>query len=70
MPGPLRKVTISAQRYDYEEPHALASEFGFTLHVRARGEEVEAKRQAGARARRWVVDAIVMQLQAMLSVTR
>lgn len=42
--------------YDYKEPRALASEFGFTLHLRARGEEVEAKRQAGARARRWVVE--------------
>jgi putative transposase len=42
--------------YDYEEPRALASEFGFTLHLRTRGEEVEAKRQAGAKARRWVVE--------------
>jgi putative transposase len=42
--------------YDYEEPRALASEFGFTLHLRTRGEETKAKRQAGALARRWVVE--------------
>jgi transposase len=42
--------------YDYEEPRALAAEFGFTLHLRTRGEEREAKRHAGAKARRWVVE--------------
>jgi hypothetical protein len=42
--------------YDYQEPRALASEFGFTLPLRTRGEQVEAKRQAGAKARRWVVE--------------
>ncbi len=35
---------------------ALATEFGFTLHRRTRGEETRAKRQAGAKARRWVVE--------------
>jgi transposase len=34
----------------------LAAEFGFTLHLRTRGEEIEAKRRAGAKARRWVVE--------------
>jgi transposase len=42
--------------YDYNEPRELAAEFGFTLHLRTRGEETQAKRQAGARARRWVVE--------------
>jgi putative transposase len=42
--------------YDYDEPRALAAEFGFTLHLRTRGEEAHAKRHAGARARRWVVE--------------
>ena len=42
--------------YDYAEPRALAKEFGFTLHLRSRGEEVQAKRHAGAKARRWVVE--------------
>ena len=31
--------------------------FGFTAHIRARGEEAQAiKRQAGFKARRWVVE--------------
>jgi transposase len=36
---------------------ALASEFGFTCHIRSRGEEARAlKHEAGFRARRWVVE--------------
>jgi transposase len=42
--------------FDYDEPRALAEEFGFTLHLRTRGEEVGAKRRARAKARRWVVE--------------
>ncbi len=42
--------------YDYPEVPALAEEFGFTLHLRTRGEEAQAQRHAGARARRWVVE--------------
>jgi putative transposase len=42
--------------FDYDEPRALAEEFGFTLHLRSRGEEAWAKHHAGARARRWVVE--------------
>jgi len=43
--------------YDYDDTRALVEEFGFTAHVRARGEEVKAlKREAGYRARRWVVE--------------
>jgi putative transposase len=42
--------------FDYDEPRALAKEFGFTLHLRTRGEEINAKRHAGAKARRWVVE--------------
>ena len=42
--------------YDYAEPRELAVAFGFTLHMRTRGEEIDAKRHAGARARRWVVE--------------
>jgi len=43
--------------YDYEEVRALLAEFGFTAHIRARGEEAQAlKREAGFRARRWVVE--------------
>lgn len=43
--------------YDYEEVRETLCEFGFTAHIRARGEEALAlKRHAGAKARRWVVE--------------
>jgi putative transposase len=43
--------------YDYDEVRDLAQEFGFTLHLRTRGEEIAAlKKEAGERARRWVVE--------------
>jgi putative transposase len=42
--------------FDYAEPRRLAEEFGFTLHLRTRGEEAAAKRYANAKARRWVVE--------------
>ena len=43
--------------YDYAEVRETLKEFGFTAHIRARGEEAQAiKRQAGFRARRWVVE--------------
>jgi putative transposase len=43
--------------YDYDEVRELLAEFGFTAHIRARGEEAKAlKQDAGFRARRWVVE--------------
>lgn len=43
--------------YDYDEVRAILREFGFTAHIRARGEEARAiKREAGFKARRWVVE--------------
>jgi putative transposase len=43
--------------YDYNDTRDLVREFGFTAHVRARGEEAkELKREAGFKARRWVVE--------------
>ena len=43
--------------YDFCEVYELAAEFGFTAHVRSRGEETRAiKHEAGFRARRWVVE--------------
>jgi transposase len=42
--------------YDYDEVRALAEEFGFTCHIRSRGEERALKREAGFSARRWVVE--------------
>ena len=43
--------------YDYDEARELAEAFGYTAHIRARGEEAQAlKREAGFKARRWVVE--------------
>lgn len=43
--------------YDYAEVRDLLAEFGFTAHIRARGEEARAiKEEAGFKARRWVVE--------------
>ena len=43
--------------YDFDEVRALLCEFGFTAHIRARGEEAQAiKKEADYKARRWVVE--------------
>lgn len=43
--------------YDYDEVRAILEEFGFTAHIRSRGEEVkEIALEAGKKARRWVVE--------------
>lgn len=43
--------------YDYDEVRDLLAEFGFTAHIRPRGEEAQAiKQEAGYKARRWVVE--------------
>lgn len=43
--------------YDYEEVRQTLREFGFTAHIRSRGEEARSLREeAGKRARRWVVE--------------
>jgi Transposase DDE domain. len=43
--------------YDYQEVRDLTVEFDDTAHIRARGEEAQAiKREAGHKARRWVVE--------------
>lgn len=43
--------------YDYREIRELLDEFKFTAHIRSRGEEAQAlKKEAGFRARRWVVE--------------
>lgn len=41
--------------YDYDEVRLIVAEFGYTAHIRSRGEERQAK-VAGQRARRWVVE--------------
>jgi len=43
--------------YDYDSVRDLVKEFGYTAHIRSRGEEAQAiKRGAAERARRWVVE--------------
>ncbi len=43
--------------YDFDEVREILAEFGYIPHMRARGEETQAKQQIpGYRARRWVVE--------------
>jgi putative transposase len=43
--------------YDYDEVREILRAFGFTAHIRSRGEEAKAlQREAGFKARRWVVE--------------
>jgi transposase len=43
--------------YDYQEVRDILVEFGFTAHIRARGEEAkQLAQEASRRARRWVVE--------------
>ncbi|MBP3957813.1 IS5 family transposase [Gemmata sp. G18] len=59
-PKPTKKKTQGMcldKGYDYDEVRELLEEFGFSAHIRARGEEArELKRRAGEKARRWVVE--------------
>jgi len=41
--------------YDYDDVREIAEAFGYTTHIRTRGEEAKAK-EAGQKARRWVVE--------------
>ena len=43
--------------YDYDEVRDILKEFGYTAHIRARGEEAQdIKKKTGKKARRWVVE--------------
>ena len=43
--------------YDFDEVRRTLDEFGFTAHIRSRGEEAKAiEQEAGFKARRWVVE--------------
>lgn len=43
--------------YDYEAVRALLEEWGYTIHIRPRSQEAQAKQTIpGYRARRWVVE--------------
>jgi transposase len=46
-----------SEGYDYDEVRDLLAEFGFTAHIRARGEEAKVlKQDVGFRARWWVAE--------------
>ena len=57
-PGPETPQGMCLDKgYDYGEVRRTLAEFGFTVHIRSRGEEAKAiKRAAGFKARRWVVE--------------
>ena len=57
-PPPARPQGLCLDKgYDYDEVRDLLDEFGFTAHIRARGEEAKAlTEEAGCKARRWVVE--------------
>jgi len=43
--------------YDYDEVRELVAEFGYTAHIRSRGEEAQQlRRRVRFQARRWVVE--------------
>ena len=43
--------------YDYDEVRDILDEFGYTAHIRARGEEArDIKKKTRRKARRWVVE--------------
>ncbi len=43
--------------YDFDEVRETVAAYGYTAHIRMRGEEARAKREIpGYRARRWVVE--------------
>jgi putative transposase len=52
-----RQNMLMDKGYDYTDTRQLVSHWGYTAHIKARGEEVEEKRTVpGYRARRWVVE--------------
>lgn len=53
-----KKDNLCADKgYDYEDVREAARELGYKAHIKARGEEIEAKKNVpGYRARRWVVE--------------
>jgi putative transposase len=57
-PTPAQPQAICLDKgYDDDEVREVLAAFGFTAHIRARGEEAKAlKQEAGFKARRWVVE--------------
>ena len=54
--------------YDSGEIRDLVKKFGYTVHIRSRGEEAQAiKREAGFKARRWHSRAARVRVQRELT---
>ena len=57
-PTPRRKQHMCADKgYDYPDVRVLLAEWGYTAHIKSRGqEEMERRSIPGYRTRRWVVE--------------
>ncbi len=57
-PGPGQEQNMCLDKgYDFEEVRETLRQFGFSAHIRSRGEEAKSIREeTGRRARRWVVE--------------
>src|ERR687886_724997 len=54
---PIGVAVDGANRHDMKLVREILEEFGFTAHIKARGDEAkELRAEAGKRARRWVVE--------------
>ena len=46
--------------YDYPTVHEMIDDWGYTAHIKARGEEIEERKTIpGYQCRRWVVEVVV-----------
>jgi len=57
-PGPYHRQHLCLDKgYDFDEVRQLAEQFGYTAHIKSRGDEVQELRiDTRKRARRWVVE--------------
>ena len=56
-PSAMEQHACLDKGYDYDAVRETLEEFGYTAHIRARGEESKRRRSIpGYRARRWVVE--------------
>ena len=57
-PTPRKRQHFCADKgYDYADVREMIDHWGYTAHIKARGEEAKAKKKIpGYRARRWVVE--------------
>ena len=56
-PGELEQNLCLDKDFDYPDVPELLEDYGYTAHIRSRGEEKEDKKKIpGYRARRWVVE--------------